>query len=101
MAAQPRQSFLAPGQRDACAGCPAWRTDSQLTILAVDQDRSGLVWATFRGPHGGDSTVLSTQLERAVAGEIVPVSDDQIIRCGPPHSHKATSWTRRENLTFI
>ena len=76
------QCFLAPGQRYTRAGHPAWRSECQLTILAVDRDRSGLVWATYRGPRGADATVLATQVERAViAGEIVPVGEDQIIRC--------------------
>jgi hypothetical protein len=82
MATQSHQSFLAPGQRYARSGHPAWRTDCQLTILAVARDLSGLVWATYRGPYGADYTALATQVELAVvAGEIVPVSDGQEVSC--------------------
>jgi hypothetical protein len=82
MAPQPHQSFLAPGQRYARSGCPTWRTDNQLTILVVGRDRSGLVWATYRGPHGADTTALATQVELAViSGEIVPVIDGRALDC--------------------
>ena len=82
MATEPQQSFLAPGQRYARSGRPAWRTDNQLTILAVSRDRSGLVWTTYRGPHGADTTALATQVERAVvSGEIVPVLDGPVFHC--------------------
>jgi hypothetical protein len=82
MAPQSQQRFLAPGQRYARSGHPAWRTESQLTILAVAQDRTGLIWATYRAPHGADTTALASQVERAVvAGEIVPVGDGQAVHC--------------------
>ena len=82
MATQPHQSFLSPGQRYACSGRPAWLTDNQLTILAVGRDRSGLVWATYRGPHGADTTALATQVEKAVvSGAIVPVIDGPALHC--------------------
>jgi hypothetical protein len=76
------QSFLAPGQRYARSGRPAWRTDNQLTILVVGRDRSGLVWATYRGPHGADTTALAPEVEMAVvSGEIVPVIDGRALDC--------------------
>ena len=46
------QSFLAPGQRYAPAGGPAWRADRQLTILQVGCDLHGRMRVAYSCPDG-------------------------------------------------
>jgi hypothetical protein len=68
-------TFLAPGQRYAPTGCPAWRADRQVTILRVGRDRSGLLRVAYRYPSGDQVFEPTAQFETAVAtGQLVPVA---------------------------
>lgn len=68
-------TFLAPGQRYAPTGSPAWRADRQVTILQVGRDRSGLLRVAYRSSNGDHVVEPTAQFEAAVAtGKLVPVA---------------------------
>jgi hypothetical protein len=68
-------TFLAPGQRYAPTGSPAWRADRQVTILGVGRDRSGRLRVAYRSPKGNQVVESTAQFEAAVAtGQLVPVA---------------------------
>ena len=68
-------TFLAPGQRYAPTGSPAWRADRQVTILRVGRDRSGRLRVAYCSPNGEQVVEPTAQFEAAVAaGHLVPVA---------------------------
>jgi hypothetical protein len=75
LALAPTTSYLAPGQRYAPAGSPAWRADRQVTVLRVGRDRQGLLRVAYRCPDGHQVVEPTAQFEAAVAsGQLVPVA---------------------------
>ena len=77
------RTFLAPGQRYAPAGAPAWRADRQVTVLRVGRDLQGLLRVAYRGPDGHQVVEPAARFEAAVAaGRLVPVADPAgLARC--------------------
>jgi hypothetical protein len=68
-------TFLAPGQRYAPTGSPAWRADRQVTILRVGHDVSGRLRVAYCSPSGDRVDEPIAQFEAAVAdGQFVPVA---------------------------
>jgi hypothetical protein len=69
-------TFLAPGQRYAPTGSPAWRADRQVTILRVEHELSGRLRVTYCSPNSDQVIEPTAQFEAAVAaGQFVPVAD--------------------------
>ena len=74
MAALRHSTYLAPGQRYVTSGSPGWRSDRQVTVLAIARDRQGQVRVAYRGPNGNQVVEPAAQFEAAIAtGQLVPV----------------------------
>jgi hypothetical protein len=68
-------TFLAPGQRYAPTGSPAWRADRQVTILRVEHDLSGRLRVAYCSSNRDQVVEPTAQFEAAVAtGQLVPVA---------------------------